>query len=117
VSAADPAAVLRRTPLWSRHVEAGARMVPFAGFDMPVVYSSILDEHRAVRTRAGVFDVSHMGELRLRGPDTLTLAQRLFTNDVAGTGPGGALRARVRGDGGVSRHTLYRTGERELCSA
>jgi len=116
VSAADPAAALRRTPLWSRHVEAGARMVPFAGFDMPVVYSSILDEHRSVRARAGVFDVSHMGELRLRGPDTLALAQRLFTNDVAGTGLG---RVRygllcLESGGVVDDVTLYRTGEREL---
>ena len=91
-------------------------MVPFAGFDMPVVYASILDEHRAVRTRAGLFDVSHMGELRLRGPAALELAQRLFTNDVAGTGPG---RVRygllcVENGGVVDDVTLYRTGEREL---
>ena len=116
MSAADPGAALRRTPLWSRHVEAGARMVPFAGFDMPVVYASILDEHRAVRTRAGVFDVSHMGEVRLRGPATLELAQRLFTNDVAGSGLG---RVRyglfcIESGGVVDDVTLYRTGEREL---
>jgi aminomethyltransferase len=116
VSAADPGGDLRRTPLWSRHVEAGARMVPFAGFDMPVVYASILDEHRAVRTRAGMFDVSHMGEVRLRGPASLELAQRLFTNDVAGTGLG---RVRyglvcVENGGVVDDVTLYRTAEREL---
>ncbi|MGH2900373.1 MAG: glycine cleavage system aminomethyltransferase GcvT, partial [Solirubrobacteraceae bacterium] len=64
MSASESAAELHRTPLHARHVEAGARMVPFAGFDMPVVYTSILDEHRAVRSRAGIFDVSHMGELR-----------------------------------------------------
>jgi len=116
MSEAAPAGELRRTPLWSRHVAAGAKMVPFAGFDMPVVYSSILDEHRAVRTRAGMFDVSHMGELRLRGPAALELAQRLFTNDVAGTGLG---RVRyglvcVESGGVVDDVTLYRTGEREL---
>ena len=116
MSDAEPAGELRRTPLWSRHVAAGARMVPFAGFDMPVVYASILDEHRAVRTRAGLFDVSHMGEVRLRGPAALELAQRLFTNDVAGTGLG---RVRyglfcVENGGVVDDVTLYRTGEREL---
>jgi aminomethyltransferase len=116
MSEAQPAGELRRTPLWSRHVGAGAKLVPFAGFDMPVVYNSILDEHRAVRTRAGRFDVSHMGELRLRGPDALALAQRLFTNDVAGTGLG---RVRyglvcVESGGVVDDVTLYRTGEREL---
>ena len=116
MSADENAAELRRTPLHARHVEAGARMVPFAGFDMPVVYTSILDEHRAVRTRAGIFDVSHMGEVRVRGPAALELAQRLFTNDVAGTAPG---RVRyglfcVENGGVVDDVTLYRTGEREV---
>jgi aminomethyltransferase len=91
-------------------------MVPFAGFDMPVVYASILDEHRAVRARAGLFDVSHMGELRVRGPAALEFAQRIFTNDVAGTAPG---RVRygllcVENGGVVDDITLYRTDEREL---
>ena len=116
MSGESAGAELRRTPLWARHVAAGARMVPFAGFDMPVVYDSILDEHRAVRARAGLFDVSHMGEVRLRGPGALELAQRLFTNDVAGTGPG---RVRyglfcVENGGVVDDVTLYRSGEREL---
>jgi len=116
VSSDAPGAALRRTPVWARHVEAGARMTPFAGFDMPVVYSSILDEHRAVRARAGLFDVSHMGELRLRGPAALEFAQRVFSNDVAGTAPG---RVRygllcVESGGVVDDVTLYRTGEREI---
>ncbi len=116
MTAAEAGRELRRTPLWSRHVEAGARMVAFAGFDMPVVYASIKDEHRAVRTRAGLFDVSHMGEVRLRGPAALELGQRLFTNDVAGTGIG---RVRygllcVENGGVVDDITLYRAGEREL---
>ena len=59
---------LRRTPLYERHVDAGARMVPFAGWEMPVQYEGVIDEHRAVRTDAGVFDVSHMGELEVEGP-------------------------------------------------
>ena len=107
---------LARTPLYARHVEAGARMVPFAGFEMPVVYSSILDEHRAVRSRAGLFDVSHMGEVRLRGPGALELAQALFTNDVAGTGVGRVRYGLMCLDSGgvVDDVTLYRSGEREL---
>lgn len=91
-------------------------MVPFAGFEMPVVYTSIVAEHRAVRDSAGLFDVSHMGEIRLRGRDALEAAQRLFTNDVAGSDPG-----RVRygllclDDGGVVDDvTLYRSGEDEV---
>lgn len=63
-------------------------MVPFAGFEMPVLYTSIVAEHRAVRTSAGLFDVSHMGEVRLRGPDASALAERLFTNRVASQPPG-----------------------------
>jgi aminomethyltransferase len=113
---AEAGAPLARTPLWTRHVEAGAKMVPFAGFDMPVVYSSILDEHRAVRTRAGLFDVSHMGEVRLRGPAALELAQALFTNDVAGTTVGRVRYGLLCVDSGgvVDDVTLYRTGEREV---
>jgi len=109
------AAPLARTPLWARHVEAGARMVPFAGFDMPVVYRSILDEHRAVRARAGLFDVSHMGEVRVRGPAALELAQALLTNDVAGTGVGRVRYGLFCLDSGgvVDDVTLYRTGEHE----
>ncbi|MEM1118777.1 MAG: glycine cleavage system protein T, partial [Bacteroidota bacterium] len=58
---------LRTTPLHARHQSLGARMAPFGGFDMPIQYSGILDEHRAVREAAGLFDVSHMGEFRIRG--------------------------------------------------
>jgi len=79
---------LRRTPLHAWHDEAGARLVPFAGFEMPVVYTSILEEHRHVRARAGLFDVSHMGEIRLSGPQAAALAQRVFTNRVSDLRPG-----------------------------
>ncbi len=58
---------LRRTPLYERHAALGARLVPFAGWELPVQYASIVEEHRAVRERAGVFDVSHMGQLELDG--------------------------------------------------
>jgi aminomethyltransferase len=109
-------ASLRRTPLRDRHAEAGARLAAFAGFEMPILYGSIVAEHRAVRSRAGLFDVSHMGELRLRGRDASALAQRAFSNDVAATQPG-----RVRygvlclEDGGVLDDvTLYRCSEDDL---
>ena len=59
---------LRRTPFHALHVEAGGRMVPFAGFEMPVQYSGVRPEHAAVRSAVGLFDVSHMGEVRVRGP-------------------------------------------------
>ncbi len=76
-------ATLRRTPLHACHVEAGARMVGFAGWDMPVQYTGVIEEHRAVRQAAGLFDVSHMGEVRVRGAGATAFVQRLTPNDVA----------------------------------
>jgi len=73
---------LKRTPLHDAHVKAGARMVPFGGWEMPVQYAGIVEEHRAVRAAAGCFDVSHMGEFEVDGPQALTALQRLTTNDV-----------------------------------
>jgi aminomethyltransferase len=73
---------LRRTPLYDRHVAAGARIVPFAGWEMPVQYQGIIPEHQAVRTSAGVFDVSHMGQLELRGDGALAFAQSMLSNDL-----------------------------------
>lgn len=72
-----------RTPLHSWHVAHGARMVDFAGWDMPVQYTSIVEEHQAVRTAAGVFDISHMGRLSFFGPDDLSLIQQVYTNNAA----------------------------------
>ncbi len=72
-----------RTPLYDWHVAHKARMVPFGGWDMPVQYTSILDEHRAVRTGAGLFDVSHMGRLSFGGPGAEALIQKVWTNDAA----------------------------------
>ena len=74
---------LKRTPLHDRHVAAGAKLVPFAGWEMPVQYGGIREEHMAVRERAGVFDVSHMGELETSGPGAEALLQRLLSNDVS----------------------------------
>ncbi len=106
---------LQRTPLHDRHVEAGARLVAFAGYEMPVLYTSILAEHRAVRQRAGLFDVSHMGQLWLRGPDALPFAELLFTNAVAPMRDGQVRYGMLcRDDGGVIDDvTLYRSGEAE----
>src|SRR6266850_2009844 len=73
---------LKRTPLRDVHVKAGAKMVPFGGWDMPVQYTGIIDEHRAVRRGVGLFDISHMGEFEVRGPDALAAVQRLCTNDA-----------------------------------
>ena len=77
------AAPLKTTPLHATHAALGARLVPFAGWDMPVEYSGIVDEHLAVRTRAGVFDVSHMGEIELAGKDALAALQHILSNDAS----------------------------------
>lgn len=71
-----------RTPLYDKHLEASARMVEFAGFDMPVQYKGVLEEHAAVRENVGMFDVSHMGEITIEGSRALETAQRLVTNDL-----------------------------------
>ncbi|HEX2501010.1 MAG TPA: glycine cleavage system aminomethyltransferase GcvT [Methylomirabilota bacterium] len=79
----QPETPLKRTPLHAAHVRLGARMIPFGGWDMPVQYAGIVEEHRTVRSSVGCFDVSHMGEFEFRGPDALRLLQRLTTNDVS----------------------------------
>src|ERR1700759_4214807 len=81
---------LRQSPLRAQHEAAGARLVPFAGWEMPVQYAGIKAEHTAVRTRAGVFDVSHMGEIETRGPDAPRFLQHLLSNDVRKLAEGGA---------------------------
>lgn len=74
----------KRTCLYEKHVALGAKMVPFGGFEMPIQYTDIADEHNAVRQACGVFDVSHMGEVLVEGPDAERYVQHIFTNDVAG---------------------------------
>jgi aminomethyltransferase len=81
---------LKKTPLHARHLASGAKMMPFAGWDMPVEYSGIALEHMAVRTRAGLFDVSHMGEIEIAGKDALAAVQQLTCNDAAKLLPGNA---------------------------
>ena len=78
----------KRTCLYDKHVAAGAKMVPFGGFEMPLQYEGITEEHNAVRTACGVFDVSHMGEVVVTGPDAEAYVQHIFTNDVAGAPKG-----------------------------
>jgi aminomethyltransferase len=93
---------LRRTPLFDRHEAAGARLVPFAGWEMPVQYEGIRQEHVAVRTSAGMFDVSHMGEIETVGPEAERLLQRLLSNDVTQIAERGAQYSVLcRPDGGV----------------
>ena len=92
---------LRTPPLREVHAERGARFTEFGGWDMPVEFDSIRTEHAAVREGAGVFDVSHMGEIRVTGPDALDLMQRLTTNDVSRLSPGEGQYAAVTDERGV----------------
>ena len=95
-------AALKRTPLYERHVAAGAKLVPFAGFQMPVQYEGVRPEHLAVRSACGVFDVSHMGEVETFGPGSEALLERLLSNDVSKLAVGGAQYSVLcRSDGGI----------------
>jgi len=102
VSSTAAADTLRRTPLYDRHAAAGAKLVPFAGWEMPVQYEGIRQEHVGVRTGAGVFDVSHMGEIETRGERAEEFLQHLLSNDVTKIAERGAQYAVLcRPDGGV----------------
>jgi aminomethyltransferase len=95
-------AALRHTPLHDAHVAAGARLVPFAGWEMPVQYQGVRQEHVAVRTSCGIFDVSHMGEIETAGPQAEDFLQRVLSNDVAKVEVGGAQYSVLcREDGGI----------------
>jgi aminomethyltransferase len=98
----DATTPLRRTALYETHVAAGAKMVAFAGWEMPVQYDGVIAEHLAVRSALGIFDVSHMGQIETRGPAALEFLQRLSSNDVAKLELGGAQYGVLcREDGGV----------------
>ncbi len=103
---------MKATPLNAVHKALGARMVPFGGWEMPVQYAGVIEEHLAVRQQAGLFDVSHMGEIEVRGPEALALVQRLTTNDAARLTDGQIqYSALCYPDGGVVDDvTLYRSG-------
>jgi aminomethyltransferase len=107
---------LRRTPLFDRHEQAGAKLVPFAGWEMPVQYEGIRAEHVNVRTNAGMFDVSHMGEIETSGPQAEDFLQRILSNDVTRIPERGAQYSVLcREDGGVLDDLFtYRLGDRFL---
>ncbi len=108
--------VVKQTPLYSTHLALGARMMAFAGFDMPVQYSGIVDEHMAVRRAAGLFDVSHMGEIFVRGSQAFDFVQNLATNDVGRLYDGRALYTVMCNENGgiVDDLLVYRLSEREF---
>jgi aminomethyltransferase len=104
---------LKRTPLYHEHVAAGARMVPFGGWEMPVQYTGIIEEHRTTRRAVGLFDVSHMGEFEIEGPGALAALQHLTTNDVAALQVGQIQYSVLCYDSGtiVDDLTVYRVGD------
>ncbi len=103
----------RTTPLHEKHVALGARMMAFAGFDMPIQYSGIIEEHMSVRQSVGMFDVSHMGEFRVSGPNASAFLQRLVTNDVSKMYDGRAMyTVMCKPDGGIVDDLIvYRLAE------
>lgn len=107
---------IKRTPLYQRHVEMGARMVEFGGWEMPVQYSGIVDEHNAVRGAAGLFDISHMGEFEVRGRDALAFLQYVATYDVAAIKAGQANYSLLcRPNGGIVDDIfIYRLPDRYM---
>ncbi len=104
---------LKRTPMYERHKALGAKMVPFAGWEMPVEYTGILDEHETVRTKVGLFDVSHMGEIEIKGKRALEFCQRIATNDASILTPGKVQYSTFLNERGgmVDDCTLYRLSE------
>jgi aminomethyltransferase len=115
------AAALRQTALHDTHVGLGARMVPFAGYDMPVQYSSILEEHRTVRTAVGLFDLSHMGELAITGAEALAFTRYAVISDPGTLEPGQAQYSMLCADDGgiIDDLIVYRTDDGYLivCNA
>ena len=107
---------LKTTPLTTRQIEAGGRMVPFAGYSMPVQFEGLRAEHTAVRTNVGLFDVSHMGEIAIKGQGALDFVNTLVTHDLSGVAPGRALYCVMcHPHGGVVDDLLvYRLGEQEF---
>jgi len=106
----NPAPPLKKTPLFETHQSLKGKIVPFGGWAMPVQYTSILEEHRAVRDRTGLFDVSHMGEIEVRGEEALPLLQTLMTNDVSRLADFGAQYSVMcnRDGGAVEDLLIYR---------
>ena len=105
-------ATLLRTPVYERHVALGARMVPFAGYEMPVQYEGVIPEHKAVRTGAGAFDVSHMGEIHVDGPTAQEFLQAMLSNDVDRLADGEAQYTLLTNEAGgiIDDLIVYRLG-------
>ena len=105
-------ATLLRTPVYERHVALGARMVPFAGYEMPVQYEGVIPEHKAVRTDAGAFDVSHMGEIHVDGPTAQEFLQAMLSNDVDRLADGEAQYTLLTNEAGgiIDDLIVYRLG-------
>lgn len=106
----------KKTCLYDRHVALGALMSPFGGFIMPIQYTNITDEHHAVRKDCGVFDVSHMGEVRITGPDAERYVQHIFTNDIAGAPVGQIYYGMMLypNGGTVDDLLVYKMGENDF---
>ena len=106
----------KKTCLYDRHVALGALMSPFGGFIMPIQYTNITDEHHAVRNDCGVFDVSHMGEVRITGPDAERYVQHIFTNDIAGAPVGQIYYGMMLypNGGTVDDLLVYKMGENDF---
>lgn len=107
---------LKRSPLHEKHVALGARMVPFAGWEMPVQYKGIVDEHRAVRSQVGIFDISHMGQFLVEGPEAEAFLNRALTNNVSKLTPGEGHYTLLLNDGGgvIDDLIVYRMSEQEF---
>jgi glycine cleavage system T protein (aminomethyltransferase) len=112
---ATEAPTLRRTPLYEKHLALGAKIVPFAGYEMPIQYEGIVAEHRAVRSAAGLFDLSHMGEFVFQGRGAGALVDRLVSSDIAGLAVGQARYGLLTNERGtiVDDVIVYRTADTE----
>jgi aminomethyltransferase len=112
-AATDAPAELKRTPLEPEHVRLGAKLAPFAGWLMPIEYEGALAEHRDVRSRVGLFDLTHLGKVEVVGPGALGMLQRLLTNDLSKAAVGQALYNLVLNEGGgvIEDLIVYRLGE------
>lgn len=106
----------KRTCLYDKHVELGAKMVPFGGFEMPIQYTDIVDEHNAVRKACGVFDVSHMGEVLVTGNEAERFVQHIFTNDISGAPVGKIFYGMMLHENGgtIDDLLVYKMGESEF---
>jgi len=111
--ATEPPEELKRTPLEAEHLRLGAKIAPFAGWQMPIEYEGALAEHRSVRAHVGLFDLTHLGKVEVVGPGALGMLQRLVTNDLSRAGVGDALYNLVLNEGGgvIEDLIVYRLGE------